>query len=351
MHEENTLLVDYRKLIQELKSELGSRLIILTHHYQNNQIVELGDFVGDSFGLARKAASDTEAEYIVFCGVHFMAESAAILARPEQSVQIPDMEAGCWMADMADPYIVEQSWQELIDFWPPESAVPITYMNSEAKIKAFCGRNNGLVCTSSNAAKAFSQALEQDKRIFFLPDQYLGLNTADKLGVPREEIIVWEPGVARGGNSEKELARARIVLWKGHCLVHTRFNVKMIEELRQIRPLARIVVHPECTPDVVAAADASGSTDFMVKYVQDASPGDEIVIGTEYNMVDRLQKQYKDRTIVPLYRSICPNMAKIDLPKLYHTLQHPGTVNVVSVEPDIAEQARIALERMLALQA
>ncbi|MDZ7761575.1 MAG: quinolinate synthase NadA [Desulfovermiculus sp.] len=351
MNDKSKPQAEYRERIRQIKSELGSRLIILTHHYQNSRIVELGDYVGDSFGLARRAASDTKAEYIVFCGVHFMAESVAILARQEQSVQIPDLEAGCWMADMADPFIVERSWQELTGFWNPESAIPIAYMNSEAEIKAFCGRNKGLICTSSNAAKAFSRALEQDKRIFFLPDQYLGLNTADKLGISREEVAIWEPGVARGGNSEEDLARARIVLWKGHCLVHTRFDTRMIEEIRQARPSSRIVVHPECTPDVVAAADACGSTEFIVRYVEDSSPGEEIVIGTECNMIDRLQEQYRDRTILPLSRSFCPNMAKVDLPKLCYTLEHPGEVNVVRVEPEIAAQARKALERMLNLQA
>ncbi len=350
MNEVSQSQAEYRERIGQIKSELGSRLIILTHHYQNSRIVDLGDYVGDSFGLARRAASDTEAEYIVFCGVHFMAESAAILARPQQSVQIPDMEAGCWMADMADPYIVERSWQELTDLWAAESMVPIAYMNSEAEIKAFCGRNQGLICTSSNAAKAFSRALEQGKRIFFLPDQYLGLNTADKLGIPREEVALWEPGLARGGNSADDLLRVRIVLWKGHCLVHTRFNTRMIEEVRRARPSARIVVHPECTPEVVAAADACGSTEFMVRYVENSSPGEEIVIGTECNMVDRLREQYGDRDILPLSCSFCPNMAKIDLPKLCHTLEHPGEVNVVRVEPEIAEQARTALERMLTLQ-
>jgi quinolinate synthase len=339
----------HKERIRELKSELGSRLIILTHHYQDKEIVELGDYVGDSFGLARRAASDEGAEYIVFCGVHFMAESAAILARPGQSVQIPDMEAGCWMADMADPYIVERAWRELSDLWGAESMTPVAYMNSEAEIKAFCGRNHGLICTSSNAHKAFAWALEQRERIFFLPDQYLGLNTADRMGMPREEVAVWDPDFPLGGNTEKDLQRARVVLWKGHCLVHTRFKVQEIEEVRRSRPEAKVIVHPECTPEVVAAADASGSTDSMIKYVQSASPGDEIVIGTEYNLIDRLQQHYRDRTIRPLSRSICPNMGRIDLPKLSHTLEHPGQVNVVSVEPEIRKQAGVALERMLDL--
>lgn len=349
MNQEVNSQYTHRERILELKAELGSRLIILTHHYQNKEIVELGDYVGDSFGLARRAASDTNAEYIVFCGVHFMAESAAILARPGQSVQIPDMEAGCWMADMADPYIVERAWRELSHLLGADSVTPIAYMNSDAEIKAFCGRNNGLICTSSNADKAFARALEQRERIFFLPDQYLGLNTADKAGFAREEVAVWEPDLPLGGNTEKDLQRARVVLWKGHCLVHTRFRVEEIKKIRLERPGARIIVHPECTPEVVAAADASGSTDSMLKYVENASPGDEIVIGTEFNLIDRLQRQYRDRTVLPLSRSICPNMGKIDLPKLCHILEHPGQVNVVTVEPEIREQARLALERMLAL--
>ncbi|MCF8031166.1 MAG: quinolinate synthase NadA [Desulfohalobiaceae bacterium] len=349
MDAQNKIQNKYKDRIRELKAGLGSKLIILTHHYQNKEIVELGDYVGDSFGLARRAAADTSAEYIVFCGVHFMAESAAILARPGQSVQIPDVEAGCWMADMADPFIVERTWQELSDFFGPESMLPISYMNSEAEIKAFCGRNQGLICTSSNAAKAFSRALEQRERIFFLPDQYLGLNTADKLGIPREEIVVWDPGLPLGGNSSENLAKSRIVLWKGHCLVHTRFSQEQIEEVRKSRPGAKIVVHPECTPEVVALADAAGSTDFMIKYVENSSPGEEVVIGTEFNLIHRLQTQYRDRTILPLSRSICPNMAKIDLQKLCHTLESPGRTNVVTVDKDLKEQAKLALERMLAL--
>jgi quinolinate synthase len=226
---------------------------------------------------------------------------------------------------------------------------PVAYMNSEAEIKAFCGRNNGLICTSSTAHKAFAWALEQRERVFFLPDQYLGLNTADRMGIPREEVAVWDPDFPLGGNTQENLQKARVVLWKGHCLVHTRFTVQEIEEVRRARPGARIIVHPECTPEVVAAADASGSTDSMIKYVESASPGDEIVIGTEFNLIDRLQQDYRDRTILPLSRSICPNMGKIDLPKLSHTLENPGEVNVVTVEPEIREQAGLALERMLAL--
>ena len=349
MNPDSEVQTDYRQRIKEIKNQLGKKLIILTHHYQSPEIVELGDYVGDSFGLARRAAEDASAQYIVFCGVHFMAESAAILARPGQSVQIPDLEAGCWMADMADPYIVQRSWQEMAEFFAPESVAPIAYMNSEAEIKAFCGKNDGLICTSSNASQAFSFAFKQKERIFFLPDQYLGQNTADKLGIPREEVAVWDPGRPLGGNSEKDLSRARIVLWKGHCLVHTRFSLQEIEKIRNSRPGAKIVVHPECTPQVVAAADASGSTDFMIRYVEQSSPGEEIVIGTEYNLIHRLQLQYKDRTILPLSKSVCPNMGKIDLEKLCKTLENPGRINLVTVDPQIREQARIALERMLAL--
>lgn len=338
-----------KERIRELKSWLGSRLLILTHHYQDKEIVELGDYVGDSYGLASRAAADAQAEYIVFCGVHFMAESAAILARPGQRVQIPDLEAGCWMADMADPYIVERTWQELNELFGPGSVTPITYMNSEAEIKAFCGRNEGLVCTSSNAVKAFTWAMQRKEHIFFLPDRYLGLNTADRLGIPREEVVTWDPGLPLGGNSREDLARARIVLWKGHCLVHTRFTVQEIEEVRRKHPAAWIVVHPECTPEVVAAADAVGSTEFIIRFVQECSPGEEIVVGTEFNMISRLNQEYKDRTVLPLSRSICPNMALIDLHKLNYTLVYPGQVNVVEVEPQVKEEAKLALERMLSL--
>ncbi|MFP3982743.1 MAG: quinolinate synthase NadA [Desulfurivibrionaceae bacterium] len=339
----------FRERIKEIKKELGGRLIILTHHYQNKEIVELGDYVGDSFGLSRIAVADEEAEYIVFCGVHFMAESAAILARPGQTVQIPDIEAGCWMADMADPYIVERSWQELIDFFGPDAVTPICYINSEAAIKAFCGRNEGTSCTSSSASSAFSWALERRERIFFLPDEYLGRNTAHKLGISAGEIAVWDPEFPLGGNSGKDLENARIILWKGYCLVHTRFKAEQVREMREARPKARIVVHPECTPEVVSEADAAGSTEFIIKYVEDAAPGEEIVIGTEYNLVHRLQLQYPDREILPLSKSVCPNMAKINLEKLCYTLEHLGEHNVVTVPEEIKKQAGKALERMLAL--
>ncbi len=339
----------YRERIKKIKKELGGRLIILTHHYQNVEIVELGNYVGDSFGLARTAVADDKAVYIVFCGVHFMAESAAILARSHQVVQIPDVEAGCWMADMADPYIVEWSWQELIDFFGPETMTPVCYINSEAAIKAFCGRNEGISCTSSSSAAAFSWALERKERVFFLPDEFLGRNTACKLGIPEEQIVVWDPGLPLGGNSRQALEKATVILWKGYCLVHTRFKIEQISRIRETRPEALIVVHPECTPDVVAAADASGSTEFIIKYAEEAEPGDTVVIGTEYNLVHRLQLKYTDREILPLSKSICPNMAKITLEKLCYTLENLGKYNVVTVPEDTRDEAVKALERMLSL--
>lgn len=339
----------FKERIKEIKKDLGGRLIILTHHYQNEEIVKLGDYVGDSFGLSRTAVADEEAEYIVFCGVHFMAESAAILARPYQTVQIPDVEAGCWMADMADPVIVERSWQELNDFFGPNTITPVCYINSEAEIKAFCGRNEGTACTSSSAAAAFNWALDKRERIFFLPDEFLGRNTAYKHGIPEEEIVVWDPGLPLGGNLKKNLEKARAILWKGYCLVHTRFKVEQIEEMRATHPGARIVVHPECTPDVVAAADAAGSTEYIIRYVANSDPGDQVVIGTEYNMVHRLQLQYQDREILPLSKSVCPNMAKINLEKLCYTLEHLGGHNVVTVPEETRKDAVKSLERMLDL--
>ena len=335
--------------IHTLKKSLGERLIILTHHYQRKEIVDLGDFKGDSFGLSQKAAADKAAQYIVFCGVHFMAESAEILSQPHQTVQIPDEEAGCWMADMADIYIVEKAWEELTSITGAGSIIPIVYMNSDASIKAFCGRNGGTVCTSSNASAAFRWGLGQREKIFFFPDQHLGRNSGNQLGIPAGEMILWDPDKPLGGNTPEAIKNSKVILWGGYCLVHTRFKVDHINEIREKYPEAKIVVHPECTQEVVALADAVGSTSYIVKYVEKAPPHATIVIGTEINLVKRLAMEHPEKTVLALHHSLCPNMFKINLQNLFYSLENIGTYNVITVPEDIKADARMALERMLAL--
>jgi len=340
--------LDEAALMEEIlarKAALGKELLILTHHYQRQEIVSLGDARGDSFALSRKAASSGKARFIVFCGVHFMAESAAILAQPHQTVQIPDPKAGCLMADMADLDLVSTAWEEL-----SEIVGPIVYMNSDASLKAFCGRHGGAVCTSANARLALPWGLAQRKKVFFFPDQHLGRNTARLLGLGPEELIVWDPEQPLGGNRPDDIRRARLILWDGHCHVHTRFTVEHVLNMRQEFPGAKVVVHPECTAEVVALADACGSTGFIVEYVRQAKPGATVVVGTEINLVARLALEYPDRQVLDLHYSLCPNMFKIDPAKLLATLENLGEVNVVNVPEDIKAEARLALDRMLMLK-
>jgi quinolinate synthase len=335
--------------IRAKKRELGSQLIILTHHYQRKEIVGLGDFVGDSFELSRKAAADRQCRYIVFCGVHFMAESAAILAQPHQVVQIPDEEAGCWMASMAETRSVESAWEQLESKAGKGSIIPVVYMNSDADLKAFCGDHGGTVCTSSNADKAVKWAFGKGEKVLFFPDRHLGHNVGHDLGLAPEEMVVWSPDKPFGGNDPDALSRARLILWDGYCLVHTRFTCEQIEKRRAEFPEARIIVHPECPREVVAMADASGSTSRIVKYVSEAPAGSTIVIGTEINLISRLASEYPDKKVLDLHRSLCPNMFKINLAKLLETLENIGEMNVVRVAEETKASARLALDRMLAL--
>jgi len=343
---------DEKELIEKIikiKETLGNQLIILTHHYQRTEIVDLGDYRGDSFALSQKAAEDKKAKFIVFCGVHFMAESAAILAQPHQSVQLPEMSAGCWMADMADIYIVEKAWNEVNEIVGSRSIIPLVYMNSDAEIKAHCGRNRGAVCTSSNAPDAFRWAFKHGEKIFFFPDEHLGRNTGNLLGIPKKEMILWDPEKSKGGNSVEDIIKAKVILWKGHCLVHTRFNTGQIKQMRADFPDAKIVVHPECTEDVVEMSDATGSTSYIVKYVAQAHPGSTIIIGTEINLIERLAIEYPDRKVIPLFNSLCPNMYKINLENLLAVLENIGKINIVEVPEDIKNEAALALNRMLSL--
>jgi len=341
-----------KKVIEKIlavKDSLGESLLILTHHYQRKEIVDLGDFRGDSFGLSQRAAADRKAQFIVFCGVHFMAESAEILSRPHQIVQIPALEAGCWMADMADVRTVEEAWEDISSIIGEESIVPIVYMNSDAGLKAFSGRHGGVACTSSNAPDAFMWGFKKHEKVFFFPDQHLGRNSGYILGIPQEEMIVWNPKKPLGGNSSESIKRAKVILWDGYCLVHTRFQVEHIQEMRKRYPDARIVVHPECTREVVEEADAVGSTSFIVKYIREAPPGTTVIVGTEINLINRLSLEHQDKTILDLHYSLCPNMFRVNLENLLETLENIGQVNVITVPEAIKKDARLALERMLTL--
>ena len=346
--------------IRIAKEKLGDKLVILGHYYQRDEVVQYADFVGDSFQLANAALTKPDAETIVFCGVHFMAETADILARPEQHVILPNLAAGCSMADMADEDSVEAAWAQLMALYADEpdddgkqAVVPVTYMNSSAALKAFCGRNGGIVCTSSNAATVLEWAFERGRRVLFFPDQHLGRNTAKAMGIPLEQIPMInarKPGL--GHDDPQVLRDAKVLLWPGFCSVHKRFTVDQIEQARAQYPGVKVVVHPECPMPVVDAADASGSTEKIRKFVEASQPGDVIAIGTEINMVNRLAAQYPDRTIFCLDPVICPcsTMYRIHPGYLAWTLDGlvEGEVrNEIVVPDDIARDAKVALERML----
>ena len=348
--------------IRAAKEKLGSELVILGHFYQRDEVVQYADFVGDSFQLANAALTRPEASTIVFCGVHFMAETADILARPEQHVILPNLAAGCSMADMADEDSVETAWEELMEAYADEAAadpdglapvIPVTYMNSSAALKAFCGRNGGIVCTSSNAATVLEWAFERGRRVLFFPDQHLGRNTAKAMGVPLEQMPMWNPRKPLGGNSEDELRDAKVILWHGFCSVHRRFTVAQIDQARAQYPNCKVIVHPESPMPVVDAADAAGSTDAIRKFVAAASPGDVIAIGTEINLVNRLAAENPDKTIFCLDPVICPcsTMYRIHPGYLAWTLDGlvEGEVrNEIVVADEVARDAKVALERMLA---
>ncbi|CUR53913.1 Quinolinate synthase A [metagenome] len=339
------------------KAALGDRLFVLGHHYQRDEVIQFADVTGDSFKLARDAAARPEAEYIVFCGVHFMAESADILTAANQQVILPDLGAGCSMADMARLGQVEDAWDAMVDAGIADSVVPITYMNSSADIKAFCGRNGGAVCTSSNADVALEWAFDQvpDAKIFFLPDQHLGRNTAVlKMGFSLDDCVVWDPRQPNGGNTIEALQAARMILWKGHCSVHGRFSAAVVDELRAKVPDVKILAHPECTHDVVLKADLVGSTEFIIKTIEAAPAGSSWAIGTELNLVKRLASAHPDKNIMFLDKNVCycATMNRIDLPHFVWALESlvaGNVVNVISVDPDTEHWANIALQRMLDL--
>ena len=335
------------------RNEIGEKAVLLGHHYQRDDVIEYADFTGDSYKLSKMAAAAKDAKWIIFCGVHFMAETADILTSPDQNVLLPNMAAGCSMADMAKPTDLLDCWDELESvLGTTERVVPITYMNSAAAIKAHCGKNGGLVCTSSNADKAFDWALERGDKILFLPDQHLGRNTGIAVGIPADDMAGWNPHLPMGGLSEAEIKRVTVLLWQGHCSVHTRFTVAQIDAARERNRETNIIVHPECTQEVVAAADMFGSTEFILQTVATAPAGSSWGIGTEISMVRRLAANNPDKDIFCLDPVVCPcsTMYRIHPAYLLWVLEGIMSglaINRIEVEPETRRNALIALERML----
>jgi len=337
------------------KDALGERVFVLGHHYQRDEVIQFADVTGDSFKLAQQAAARPDAEFIVFCGVHFMAESADILTGPEQAVVLPDLAAGCSMADMATFDQVEQCWDALTDAGVADGVIPVSYMNSSAAIKGFTGRHGGTICTSSNAKRAMEWAFDKGEKVLFIPDQHLGRNTAVlELGLSLDDCVLYNPHKPNGGLTAEQYRAAKVILWKGHCSVHGRFNEATVTEVRARIPGVNVLVHPECKHEVVLAADLVGSTDFIIRTLDAAEPGSAWAIGTELNLVKRLAKQHPDKQIVFLDKTVCfcSTMNRIDLPHLVWALEQlvAGTVpNRITVEPETARHARQALDQMLSL--
>ena len=340
--------------IGRAKATLGSRLVILGHHYQRDEVIKFADYRGDSLKLSQQAASRKEAEYIVFCGVHFMAESADILSGDHQAVVLPDMNAGCSMADMADLEQVEACWDELARATNAR-VVPVTYINSAAAIKGFVGEHGGAVCTSSNARKVMEWALQCGEKGLFIPDEHLGRNTGYRMGIPLEEMVVWDPHKEMGGLSEEQIRGAKVFLWKGHCSVHQRFLPGHVAKVRAEYPGIRVIAHPECRWDVCELADEVGSTEFIIKRVTESPAGSQWAVGTEIHLVNRLAHELPDRSVISLEDCgcLCSTMFRISPQHLCWTLESllaGEVVNRVSVEPETKRWARVALDRMLDLK-
>ena len=366
----NVLPDEYRNLsaealverISAAKQALGDRVVVLGHFYQRDEVVRYADFVGDSFQLAQAAKTRTSAEAIVFCGVHFMAETADMLSRPDQAVILPNLAAGCSMADMADVEAVRDCWEELEEMFGTEPdasgrvpVIPITYMNSSAALKGFCGEHGGIVCTSSNAASVLQWAFERGQRVLFFPDQHLGRNTGKAMGIPLDRMSIWNPNLLQGGCSPNRLRNSQIILWHGFCSVHKRFTAQQIGMARQRHPGVRVLVHPECTMDVVDAADEAGSTDYIRNRINAAEPGSVFAVGTEINLVQRLANEHPDMTIFCLDSIVCPCSTMYRTHPSYlawvlESLLRGEVIHRITVPEDIAQPARVALERMLALQ-
>src|SRR5215471_4373191 len=332
------------------RKALGDRAFVLGHHYQRDEVIQFADVTGDSFKLAREAAARPEAEFVVFCGVHFMAESADILTSADQKVVLPDLAAGCSMADMATYSQVEECWETLEDLGLANEVIPVTYMNSSADIKAFTGRHGGTVCTSSNASRALRWALTKGSKVLFLPDQHLGRNTAVlELGLDLDDCVVWDPRRPGGGLDLEALRAATVILWRGHCSVHGRFSARNVAEIRRRGPGVNVLVHPECVHDVVAAADVIGSTEKIITTIEQAPPGSVWAVGTELNLVRRLAAANPDKTVMFLDETVCfcSTMNRIDLPHLVwalESLRAGRVVNRITVDPVTASQARAALD-------
>jgi len=341
------------------KAALGDKVFVLGHHYQRDEVIQFADVTGDSFKLARDAAARPHAEFIVFCGVHFMAESADILTGPDQCVVLPDLAAGCSMADMANHRQVLDAWDVFVEAGIAADTVPVTYMNSTAAIKSFTGEHGGTVCTSSNAERALRWAFDQgatgNSKVFFLPDQHLGRNTAVlQLGLSLDDCVVYNPRLPNGGLTLDQLRAARVILWKGHCSVHGRFSAANVADVRERVPGVNVLVHPECQHEVVLAADYVGSTEYIIKTIEAAEPGTSWAIGTELNLVRRLADAHPDKRILFLEKTVCycSTMNRIDLPHLVHSLESlvaGQVVNQIVVDETVAANARLALDRMLAL--
>lgn len=337
------------------RKQLGAKITILGHHYQREEVIKYADFVGDSFQLARQAQQQKDLEYILFCGVHFMAESADILTDEKVRVILPNMAAGCSMADMADPDDVYQAWDEIHEMiGEGASVVPVTYMNSAASLKAFVGKRNGLVCTSSNAPRALKYAFEQAEKVLFFPDQHLGRNTGYDMGIPLEEMVLWNFRMPNGGTTPEALRKARIILWQGHCSTHQRFSVEQIDKARKEHPGVKVIVHPECRWEVVQASDLNGSTEKITKTITEAPAGSVWAVGTEINLVNRLQLQNPDKTVFCLDPVVCPcsTMYRIHPAYIAWTLEallQGVVVNEVKVDAETRKWSLVALERMLAL--
>jgi quinolinate synthase len=337
------------------KARLGDQVFVLGHHYQRDEVIAFADVTGDSFKLAQQAAARPESPYVVFCGVHFMAESADILTADHQQVVLPDLAAGCSMADMAALSQVEDCWDALADAGVADGVVPVSYMNSSADIKAFTGRHGGTICTSSNAKASLEWAFARNEKVLFLPDQHLGRNTAVlQLGLSLDDCVVWDPHKPGGGLTADELRAARMILWRGHCSVHGRFSLDSVHEVRERIPGVNVLVHPECKHEVVSAADHVGSTEVIISTIAAAPSGSAWAVGTELNLVKRLASQHPDKKVVFLDRTVCfcSTMNRIDLPHLVWALESLAdgrVVNRIQVDPDTAHWARAALDQMLAL--
>ena len=340
--------------ISKARAALGNRVVVLGHHYQRDEIIQFADFTGDSLKLSQQASAQNGAEFIVFCGVHFMAETADILSTPEQQVILPNITAGCSMADMARTEDVLDCWEDLETVFGNGDVIPVTYMNSTAAIKALCGRNDGIVCTSSNAKASFEWAFRKSERVLFLPDQHLGRNTAFQLGIDLDEMIVWNPFKPLGGHTKDELIKSKIILWQGHCSVHTRFSVAQIETARKQDPAVNVIVHPECLMEVVQAADLNGSTEFISKTIANAPSGSSWAIGTEISLVNRIAQENPDKTVFCLDSVVCPCSTMYRIHPAYllwilDGLNENIVVNEISVDAQTSKEARIALDRMLSV--